>query len=85
MWLSRLRTLPSVPDDSDSISCLAQCVKDPALPQAVVQGSVASQIWCGCGCGIGHTAAPIQPLASKLPYAIDAAVKGKKKKKYFFG
>ena len=34
LWLSGLRTWPSVHEDVDSIPGLAQWVKDPVFPQA---------------------------------------------------
>ena len=36
LWLNRLRTQHSVPEDVSSIASLTQWVKNPALPQAVV-------------------------------------------------
>ena len=32
---------------------LAQWVKDPALPWAVVWVADLAQVWHGCGCGLG--------------------------------
>ena len=37
LWLSQLRTRHSVREDVGSVPGLAQCVKDPELPQAAAQ------------------------------------------------
>ena len=73
LQFSRLRTQHSLHEDAGSILGLAQL-----------------RIWCCCKLGLGSdvavavaqasVAAPIQPLASELPYATGAAKKGKKKK-----
>ena len=36
------------------IAGLAQSVKDPALPRAVVKVADVAWIWCCCGCGAGQ-------------------------------
>ena len=39
----------STREDVGSIPDLAQCIKELALPQAVVQVTDMALIWCGCG------------------------------------
>ena len=68
-----------------SIPSLAQEVKDPALPWAVVSVADVAQSSCGCGCGGGNReagVAPIRPLpyAHELPYAEGATLKSKRRK-----
>ena len=50
------------------------------MPQAAAKVTDAAQMRCCCSCGTVHIpAAPIQPLAQKLPYAAGMAIKTKKK------
>ena len=54
LWLSRLRTRPSVSEDAGSIPGLTQWVKELLLLQDVVQVTDAARILCCCGCGVGQ-------------------------------
>ena len=49
----RVKNLPSILEDKGSTPGLVKWVKDPALPQVVVQVADSSWIWCRCGCGVG--------------------------------
>ena len=60
---------------------LAQWVKDPALPWAVVWVSVEAQIWHCCGFGVGRLQQlQLRLLAWEPPYAVGAALKRQKNK-----
>ena len=84
LCLSRLRTQHSVCKDSGLIPGLAQWVKDPASLQAAMQvADVARMDPSSVAVAVvqASAAALILPLAWKLPYALGAAVKRKKKNK----
>ena len=80
LWLSELRTRHRVPEAAGSIPSPTQRVKDPALPQAVVQIADLSLLWLWRRLA---AAAPIQPLALELTYATGVALKRKKEENHF--
>ena len=83
MWLSRLRTQHTVPEDAGLFPGSTQWVK--------LRFRVAASFGVGPRCGLDPTllwlwcrtvaAAWIQSLAWELPYAIGAVLKRKRKKK----
>ena len=83
LWLSKLKTQPTLCEDVGSVPGLTHWVKGPALPQAAAQVTDVARIPCccgyGCGCGYGvglelqlHM---VSSLAQELPYAEGGAIK----------
>ena len=70
----------SVREDVGSIPGLAQCVKDPALLQAVVLVTDEVQIQHCCGCGIGHHCSSNLTPGLGTSNATGATTRRKKKK-----
>ena len=67
-------------EDVDLIPGLTRCVKDPALPGAVVQLTDAA-LWSCLAVARAVAVVLIRPLAWELPYATSVALKSKLKKK----
>ena len=61
-------------EDAGSTPVLAQRVKEPALPQAVVR----LQMQLGSGVALAVVVALMGPLAWEPPYAVDATLKRKR-------
>ena len=49
----QVKYLSNIREDAGLIPGLTQLVKDPELPQAMVQVTDVAQIQCCCGCGVG--------------------------------
>ena len=56
-------------EDASLIPGLAQWVKDQVLPQAAVQVTHATQIWCCHGCGLGGNCSSNLTPGRELPFA----------------
>ena len=76
LWLSGLRTQRCRCEVSGSIPGLARWVKDPELPQAVVQLADVAPILSCCGCGVGRQLQlQFDPQPGNLHMPMGAALK----------